>query len=113
MKLRLKELPLPYLRWRLRKTETTFLNILNLTVTILKQMWEVLKRTVVKVWNTFLTAKNCFYIKKKLAIKYKDRLRSHPLRPDLCFMLKGRKIILKLKLAENCRSLDWTMSDLK
>ena len=90
----------------------------------MQQMWKVLKTLWPKCGVTLPTSKRNHQgkivsgpsaIKKLLAREYKDRLRSRPLRPDLHFLKKRRKIIfkLKMKLAENQRSSDWTLSDLE
>ena len=89
----------------------------------MQQMWKNMKRIWPKSGTALPVAKKNHRgkivsgakdIKNLLAIEYRDRLRSRPVRPDLVYMKKRKKKIfkLKMKLAQKKQSPDWVMSDL-
>ena len=89
-----------------------------------QKMWKMLKRIWPKGGASLPVAKKNYKgkivsgpkdIKNLLAIEYKNRLRSRPMRPDLLALKKRRQKIfqMKIKLAQKNRSPDWTESDME
>ena len=90
----------------------------------LKEVWKLRKRVEPKFKSSLPIAErnhksilivSPFSIKKLLAKKYKQRLRTRPMRPDLGDVRDRKQEIFKLQmlLSEDCQSSPWQMSDLK
>ena len=90
----------------------------------LQQMWKRMKKLWPKEGSTVPTAKRNHKgkvvtgprdIKNVLAKEYKDRLRSRPIRPDLKNMNERKNKIfeMKLKIASENASKDWSIGDLE
>ena len=100
------------------KIMTNFKEYINV-----QKMWKILKRMWPKGGTSLPVAKKNFKgkivtapkdIKNLLAIEYKNRLRSRPIRPDLVALKHRRQKIfkMKMKLAHRRKSSDWTLSDI-
>ena len=89
----------------------------------MQQIWKILKKTWPKSGSSLPVAKKNYKgkivsapkdIKNLLAMEYKNRLRTRPMRPDLLALRKRRQKIfkMKLKLSQTKKSPDWNMNDL-